>query len=236
MDAYQSLRQSPGVFVRLSGTEGRVELLTDSTYYASNSTALLNVVSSRDRFVRQRIAANGDTLFLHRPLPNEYFAAPYRLTGENPPDPNQLMLQTYAAASQGLDAWVARLKLEVFGSPSPVWRPWVPNGKQHDVFSPHPGYRDPVDNTLYRPTPDRAYIVFEAGDPVWRTIVFELATDDRTARGSWTLGSIHYAERAGNRLTDVSMAVVPIDSQPESSLFSFVPPSNARPIALTKGG
>ncbi len=232
LDAYQALRSHPGVFLRISGTDNSTPFQTDLTYFEATDGYYLNLVNARSNVIRQRCAANGTTFFDFRPIPNEYLSSPYKLAGNNAPEPRQQLLVALSASTQGLDAWGARLVQEVYANPFPLFRPWIPGSRRVDVFHPNPGYRNPMDDKVYKPTPTKAYVVFEGGDPVWRTIMFEIVFQESTSGDAWTLGAIHFNEQQRGRAQTAKMTVVSLETMPEAALFQFTPPPNAKPLNL----
>lgn len=238
LDAYQSMRSHPGVFLRINGTDNSTSFQTDLTYFEAPDGYYLNLVNARSNIIRQRCAANGSTFFDFRPLPNEFLASPYKLSGNNAPDPKQQLLVSLSASTQGLDAWGARLIQEVYANPLPLFRPWIPGSRRVDVVHPNPGYTNPMDDKVYKPTPIKSFVAFEGGDPVWRTIIFEIVFQEATSGDAWTLGAIYFNEQQRGRAQTAKMTVLSLETMPDAALFQFTPPTNAKPlnVAQRNGG
>lgn len=251
---YQGLRAQSYIWARMSGSDtlsdpNNQRMLTvtrfiTDTFWSSTFDAnglpqiKLDCVEYKDGVFSRRITGDGTNLWNFHPIRNEYSVTGYNSSVVNGQRPNPLkdLLNGFNTHAQGQTAFVARLLKEVYSGGFVQYRPWL-IGAQETIVSGTDSMNDPILGAArrYQATPDRTFVVFNTANSVFRSLAFQIDTDQNTNVRSVT--NVFYADSSAvggkSRMVEWQMTIQPVAQN--AGNYVFVPPSNAKPIVRPGG-
>lgn len=227
--AMQELSRCENLQLILEGTErtGNAEVKLDASLFLRNwidgnrRMTQLDLQTYRSNQLQSRIAADGTSLWLWKPLKNEYGCLTYGShEGFQPEKYVQNLFRLLDVEARGIAALPAKLISQAFkglgsGSLLPVDQIWTPWPAMAEV-------------TLNGDT-----VVCEWGSPVTQQVQFHL---EDLGEGRFRLVSVDYWElvKLGTKDRETTwIMTIERPSQPiPSQTFVFLPPKNARSVSL----
>lgn len=254
-NAFRRFAAAGNLKMTLTGNEYsnglRQAIRADSAYLQSTDSngrlvALVEVVSYLDGILLHRATADGKTLWGWNPRLREYAAIDYSGLGSSGQRVHYGPLTDgLGSIVSGPGAHLVRILRDVLhnadtaGSMGAIFRSWTPGFAPQFVTEASGSLVDPVNpNRRYVADPTRFFVVYTNGASPTKSLAFEFVSG-AGSRGSYELAFAYYSENTAlsgrTKFTDFQIEFVTGATYPAGQ-FVFVPPPNARAIALPKVG
>lgn len=244
LEVYGTLKRFPALTLTVEGAEanGNTTIPYDATYnwfseidQLNQPVAQLDSAEYRDNKFLWQTVADGVTLWNYNPKFNEYASSNYGAYGaQQPATYHRNLVRSLYATARGPAVWASRLLQDLYGSESGSYSPWSPGAVETVLEAGDGSWTDALTGRDYTPTPTRDYVIYELGDPVRRSIVFErrLATLPDNTQG-WTLSAVYVGDQISGKVSRlVDLVITPVSATTKPDLdFVFSPPAGSKSVS-----